>query len=524
MRSKVAALDAPGGSDARVVCSTAPVGVGRRGAGQALQWPGRDEGTDSRRTGLYRVMSFSFSSLPPGSCLLPSRHSAPAMLGEHDDPLSSMSTWAPQVSHWSGVGQKVHLLQFVPALQTFCTSLISADVSELMLDVLHQDTNAYTRWMIRQSGMEQLLDLIVTATACALSDAWGRRPLLVLTGPLELCLWAAVGAWAPRVTAMLPVVAFAKALSSCASSAFVAVSASAICDAVGGDPEALAESAAVSQSYIGLSVIFAPLISVFLRKKVGERAPFQAAVLLSTINFFVLLKCVRETLEPSARVALRAESLNPLGASTLLLRQTAPVSLLAAMYSMQSMTRCVDVYLQPFSKRQLGWGRNEVAQLLSFWGACVFIGSRGVKEALRRLPAHKVILFGTLCSAADFALRSLTTRWWHHPAALIVGLPGLSVEAAMRAYVTGVTHARCPHIGRGAVQAALRTQQALTVALLGSPLFGRAFAGWLRGPRGSVPARHYVLASASGVVAHLLLWAALFQKPGALPSHTARRK
>jgi len=413
------------------------------------------------------------------------------------------------------------MLQICQALQTFCNSLMSADVPVFMLEVLGNDAAAYANWSVLQNGAEQLLELFVTSASCALSDCYGRRPVLLLTGPLQLCLWALTGAFMPRRSALKPVVAVTKACASVSNAAFLAVSSTAICDFVRCNTEKLADSAAVSQSYVGLSVVLAPLLSVYLRSRFGPRAPFVVAASLSGASAGVLTRSFVETLSDGAFSPLRINALNPFSSSTLLFRQGAPVALPALMYSAQTLTRCVDPYLQPFMERVLGWGRNEVSQLLSFWGLCVFVGSRGLKRALRRFSAKSVILVGTLCNSADFMLRATTTSWWHHPAALVVGLPGISVEAAMRGLVTSVTNVHCPHLGKGAVQAALKTQQSLTLALVGSPLFGRAFTWWLSKPppkRGHIPlatfpAAHYFLASLAGIIAHVLLWTAILRRP-----------
>mmetsp|Transcript_56094 Transcript_56094/g.176052 ORF Transcript_56094/g.176052 Transcript_56094/m.176052 type:complete len:215 (-) Transcript_56094:39-683(-) len=166
----------------------------------------------------------------------------------------------------------VRLLQICTATQIFCSSLMSADVPLLMLEVVKHKSVAHARWSALQTSCEQLLELLTTTCACALADARGRRPVLLLTGPLELCLWGVVGAAIPRKRWFaLPAVAVAKALSSAGKSAFLAVSSSAVCDELRGDPQALAEAAVTSESYTGLSVVFAPLLSVLIRNRWGDQ-------------------------------------------------------------------------------------------------------------------------------------------------------------------------------------------------------------------------------------------------------------
>ena len=83
------------------------------------------------------------------------------------------------------------MLQASAALQTFCNSLIHSDVSTLLLEVCEWDAHSFTQWSMYQRAAESLLDLLAMPAVCALADAYGRRPLLLLTGRT---LWL-VSAW-----------------------------------------------------------------------------------------------------------------------------------------------------------------------------------------------------------------------------------------------------------------------------------------------------------------------------------------
>ena len=401
----------------------------------------------------------------------------------------------------------MRLLQASAALQTFCNSLIHSDVSVLLLEVCQQDPHRFAHWSTYQKVTELLLDLLAMPAVCALADAYGRRPLLLLAGPLELCGWSLLAALVPRSLAALPFVASIKALSSVTSTAFLIVSSSAQSDLLQHHPQDLADAVAANQSYVGLAVVVAPLLSIVLRRSIGAGAPFWAAGALSSVVLGIVLR-IPETLETSSRKAIELHKLNPLQSATLLFRQGSNLARLATMYSVQCMTRCVDSYLHSFMELRLGWGRTQMSKLLSFWGFCVFLGSSILRRSQKRFSARNIVLAGTLFSAADLALRGLTYQWWHLPAALVLGIPGISVESAMRAMLTSAVQDQCPALGGAAVQAALKMQQMMSCALVGSPLIGQAFAWWLRRPgkvgRGIV-ATHYVMASLCSLLAHALL-------------------
>ena len=403
--------------------------------------------------------------------------------------------------------RQVRLLQACAALQTFCNSLIHSDVAALLLEVCQQDAHSFARWSTCQRAAELLLDLLATPAVCALADAYGRRPLLLLTGPLELCGWSILGALVPRTLPAKPFIAGMKALTSVTSTAFLTVTSSAQSDLLKHQPKDLADAVAANQAYVGLAVVAAPLLSIFLRRRLGAQAPFWVAGAVSGVVLGTVLR-VSETLETSGRTAVELHRLNPLQSATLLFRQGSNLARLAAMYSLQSVTRCVDAYLHTFMELRLGWGHTQMSKLLSFWGFCVFIGSSTLRQALNHFSARSIILAGTLFSAADLALRGLTHRWWHLPAALVLGIPGISIESAMRAMLTSAVRDQCPALGGAATQAALKMQQTLTCAVIGSPLIGQAFAWWLRQPSkvsSGFVATHYVMASLCSLLAHALL-------------------
>lgn len=428
-------------------------------------------------------------------------------------------------------GQRtIKLLQSSLCLQIFCNSLIHADVSALILEALGLDTEKYAQWASRQSTVEKLLEFCCTAGACALSDSMGRRIVLFLFGPLQLCVWTYIGAFGPRSQAALPMISAAKACSSAGHAAFIAVSGSVFCDILAGrtnSQQALADTHAASQSMLGLSMIGAPLLSVFLRSKFGPRGPFVVSAFFGSVCFLRLIFSLQETLGLEDRERFKIRTLNPLASATILFRQAWPVSVLATTFSLVSLCRCVDPYLQPFLAARLGHGHGEVARLLSFWGLTIFLGNQLLKKALHLFSLKSAILWGTLFNAADFGMRAMTTRWWHHPLGCILGLPGAGVEVELKAVMSSACEDQCPHLGRGTVQAALKTQQTLTIALMGSPLFGRAFSWWSRkAQRSSSPpvAAHYVLAVMAALSAHILARVCLPRFPKAQRRGSGNRR
>merc|ERR1712232_432735 len=104
------------------------------------------------------------------------------------------------------------------------------------------------------------------------------------------------------------------------------------------------------------------------------------------------------------------------------------------------------------------------------------------------------VLIGAPFLAAQEFLKSLACKWWHLPAALIVGLPSAGLEPALRALIAQEAR-KSTSLPGGAVQAALKTQQVLTLAVLGSPLIGATFGRWASHVPTPWFAWHYLIGS-----------------------------
>lgn len=423
-------------------------------------------------------------------------------------------------------------LSLVAALQSFCAALVQTDVPVILMKLHLGHPERYAAFASRQASLEKVADLFFIVAGCALSDRFGRRPLQVVTGGLIGILWnlfcffiptspnTYLG-WTIRNRTKIFCFAAIKLLNSACCSAFLAVNACAISDVSGGDPGKVISTSAAAQSYVGLAVVIAPLIAIQLRS-IHRRAPFALCALLMATNLQLAWK-LPETLpvhERTSRIAW-SQALNPLASATTLLRQCNAVRLcvLSLAYSLVSIPRCADFVLQAFTGRTLRWGRNESAKLLSFWGATVFLGSQAMRRALKHIGPDAAVLIGAPFLAAQELLKSITCAWWHLPAALILGLPSSGVEHALKAIIIQEAQ-HSTKLSIGTVQAALKTQQSLTIAFFGSPLIGFAFVKWAS--KAPLPrfAWHYVIcgfAALSCGILHAIgrsnVWMASFREP-----------
>merc|ERR1711871_898570 len=106
-------------------------------------------------------------------------------------------------------------------------------------------------------------------------------------------------------------------------------------------------------------------------------------------------------------------------------------------------------------------------------GATVFFGSQSLRRVLRQMGPDAAVQIGAPFLALQEFLKSLASSWWHLPAALVIGLPSAGLEPALRALIAEEA-SRSTKLAGGIVQAALKTQQVLTLAVIGSPLIGVA--------------------------------------------------
>merc|ERR1712224_839465 len=88
-----------------------------------------------------------------------------------------------------------------------------------------------------------------------------------------------------------------------------------------------------------------------------------------------------------------SEALNPLASATLLLRQPGARRLraLCVAFSLVTIHRSADTFLQAYTRKAMNWGRDENAKLLSFWGATVFFGSQALRKGLKRMGPEAAV-------------------------------------------------------------------------------------------------------------------------------------
>lgn len=432
---------------------------------------------------------------------------------DHHDVSQTISSTSPAFST-RGIATKSDFEDNVIAsicrlagLHIFCSSLVKVDTSALIMDLVGQDPQKYAKFASRQASLEKIASILAVGVACTCSDKMGRRPVQVLSGGLVGLLWnlflIAVplrpGSAGARWFTLASIGLF-KALHAACLSIFLAVKSCSLEDICEEDPSKLAAASARTQIVLGSAVVLAPQVAVALRR-IHQRAPFAACALLWTLSW-VLTKRLPETLPITSRTRAIswADVLNPFASSIALFREgSRRLRLLLIGYCMVSLTHCSDHLFEAFLTKRLGWTRVHHARCISFWGLTMIVGSQCLKGVFKRCGPDMTVQIGTIFLTLQELAKSMTSIWWHMPAAFVVGLPSAGLEPALKALIAREARSTT-NLNGGAVQVALRNQQAFMISAIGNPIIGTAFDTWASRPLPPKFARHYVLSALAAFV------------------------
>lgn len=273
-------------------------------------------------------------------------------------------------------------------------------------------------------GVWAMVQFACSPTLGALSDRWGRRPLLLLS-MVGLGLDYVMMAWAPNLGWLLA----GRVLSGVTASSF------SVCYAYMTDvTDEGTRAAAFGRlgAAFGLGFILGPALGGLLGA-VDVRAPFWAAAALSFGNAALGFLVLPESLPVERRAAFSWRKANPLGALSLLRshRQLAGLAWvhLLSQFAGASIASVYVLYVT----RRFGWDLRTVGWSLAAVGLLVAV-VQGV--LLGRLTARwgdrRVVLLGVAAGAASlFGFGLATAGWMIFAAVLVFGLWGLQGPATL---------------------------------------------------------------------------------------------
>jgi DHA1 family tetracycline resistance protein-like MFS transporter len=211
------------------------------------------------------------------------------------------------------------------------------------------------------AGLYSLVQLVSAPVLGALSDRFGRRPV-ILAALAGLAIDYAVVALAPNLTWLFVgrFVAGLMGASYSAASAYLAdVSA----------PEERANAFGLMGVAFGLGFMAGPVVGGFFGE-IDLRLPFVVAAGFTALNFVLALFFLKESLHPGLRRSVQLRQMNPFGALRAVGRYPGAYALIATIFLVNLAERGLESVWVLFTDYRFGWGALEVGLSLGTMAFC----------------------------------------------------------------------------------------------------------------------------------------------------------
>jgi DHA1 family tetracycline resistance protein-like MFS transporter len=324
-------------------------------------------------------------------------------------------------------------------------------------------TSTASYWVGVFGTMFALIQFVTSPIQGALSDRFGRRPVILLSC-LGLGLDFVFMALAPTLAWLF----VGRVISAITAASFTTANAY-IADV--SDPAQRARSFGMLGAAFGLGFIVGPLIGGVLGD-IDLRWPFWFAAGLALLNFGYGTFVLPESL-PAAKRSPRFDwsHANPLG-SMKLLRSYPQVLGLAGVVFLANLAHYVypSVFVL-YADYRYGWGQREVGYVLAVVGVLSVVVNVGVVgPAVRRLGERRALLFGLTCGIIGFSVYGFAERGWM----FLVGLPISALWALSAPSTQALITRQVAADVQGRIQGALMSLVAMA-GIIGPTIFAGSF-------------------------------------------------
>lgn len=272
-----------------------------------------------------------------------------------------------------------------------------------------------------------LMQFLFSPVLGALSDAYGRRPVLLLSS-LGLGLDYILMALAPDLVWLF----IGRAISGITAATF-STAAAYIADVT--PPHMRAAQFGLIGAAFGLGFVLGPAIGGLLGAS-DPRLPFWVAGGLSlacaAYGYFIL----PESLPPERRAPFAWRTANPVGALRLLLSNRQLTRLSAAMFLYHVAHAVFPAVFVLHAGYRFGWGPGTVGLALAGFGICSAIVQGGlIKPAVQRFGERRMMLFGMMAGIVGMLFLTLAPTgavfWFGMPLMALWGFIGPSAQGLM---------------------------------------------------------------------------------------------
>ena len=377
-------------------------------------------------------------------------------------------------------------------LDMFALGLIMPILPKLVESFVNNDTASAARIFGLFGTAWALMQLIFSPILGALSDRFGRRPVVLLSN-FGLGLDYVLMAMAPSLIWL-----FIGRVISGITSASVSTAFAYIADIT--PPERRAAVFGKIGAAFGAGFILGPAIGGLLGG-VDPRLPFWVAAGLSFANTMYGFLILPESLPRDRRAPFRWKSANPLGALHLLRADRVLAGLSITNFFAQLAHVVLPSTFVLYATYRYGWDTRTVGLTLAMVGICAMVvQGAGIGPIVRWIGERRALLLGLGCGAAGFLIFGAAPTgplfWLGIPVMALWGVAGAATQALMTK--------RVGPDQQGQLQGATASVQSVS-QLLGPFLFTLIFAYFIgaQAPL-KLPGAPFLLASALLVLAFVI--------------------
>ncbi|MEO0399347.1 MAG: TCR/Tet family MFS transporter [Pseudomonadota bacterium] len=337
---------------------------------------------------------------------------------------------------------------------------------DLIMEVSGQDRAFAAQWGGILSASYAVMQFIFSPVLGALSDRFGRRP--VLLGSLAMySLDFLLLALAPSLSVLLA----ARLLAGTFAATFTTANAY-IADI--SPPEKRAANFGAMGAAFGLGFIVGPLLGGVVGDAYGARAPFFLVAALGALNLLYGAIVLPETLKPENRRPFEWKRANALGSFRRFQQYPAILPIALAVFVFQLGHWALPSVWAYFAGERFDWSAREIAYSLAFVGLSAAI----VQGGLTRIVIPKIgetasAFFGLTVAACVMPVYAIATEAWMVYAAIPIGaLVGFVLPA-----LQGIMSRTLPANAQGELQGALSSVNGLSM-ILGPFIMTQTFAAF----------------------------------------------
>ena len=373
----------------------------------------------------------------------------------------------PEPPHTPVRRAAVIFIFFTVMLDMLAFGIIIPVFPHLVQEMTGGDIATAAQWTGIMGAMFGLMQFVFSPIQGALSDRFGRRPVILLSN-LGLGLDFIVMALAQT----LPVLFIGRLVSGICAASFTTANAY-IADVT--PKEKRAAAFGLLGAAFGIGFIVGPALGGFLAS-VSPRLPFWVAAVLALANFLYGWLILPESLPKERRTSrFDLKGANPLGALRLLRRYPLALGLAVVLFLVQLAQFSLNSTFVLFAEYRFQWGPQEVGYTLGLVGICSGIVQAGlIRKLVPRFGERRLMLAGLLFGISGF----LTLCFGSHPVVFLLGIPLLALSGLGGPTSQSIMTQQVDPHEQGRLQGAISSLSGLAT-IFGPFLFSQVFASFI---------------------------------------------